>query len=110
MVLVLNMVRTFKPYKRKTTGILTQRNTYGSVLTSSSDYGRSPIKLSNGEADGYYIFIHKDYPGAYKTKKPILFFRRVGFFVILLYFIFWFWVISSFSFMGYRQHFDGNIR
>ncbi|MBT2659389.1 hypothetical protein J7E81_30145 [Bacillus sp. ISL-18] len=53
----------FKPYKRKTTGTLRQYNQYGTLLASKSAYGRSPIKLSNGEADGYYIFIHKDYPG-----------------------------------------------
>lgn len=47
----------FKPYKRKSTGTLTQYSTMHGKISSKSAYGRSAIKLRTGEADGYYLFV-----------------------------------------------------
>lgn len=47
----------FKPYKRKSTGTLTQYSTMHGKISSKSAYGRSAIKLRTGEADGYYSFV-----------------------------------------------------
>ncbi|QQD81360.1 hypothetical protein JD965_15940 [Bacillus siamensis] len=47
----------FKPYKRKSTGTLTQYSTMYGKMSSKSAYGRSAIKLRTGEADGYYTFV-----------------------------------------------------
>ncbi|MGP7818208.1 DUF6060 domain-containing protein [Niallia sp. 01092] len=42
----------FKPYKRKSTGTLTQYSTVYGKIKSKSGYARSAIKLRTGEADG----------------------------------------------------------
>ncbi|AIU83137.1 MULTISPECIES: hypothetical protein [Bacillus] len=47
----------FKPYKRKSTGTLTQYSTMHGKISSKSAYGRSAIKMKTGEADGYYTFV-----------------------------------------------------
>jgi hypothetical protein len=48
----------FKPYKRKSTGTLTQSSTMYGKIKSKSAYARSAIKLRTGEADGYYTFVY----------------------------------------------------
>ncbi|MCL1631589.1 hypothetical protein M3N64_06450, partial [Sporolactobacillus sp. CPB3-1] len=49
----------FKPYKRKTSGTLTQYNNYVGKVNSKSVYARSAIKLKSGEADGIYYIVYK---------------------------------------------------
>ncbi|MEY8742417.1 hypothetical protein AB9M62_23440 [Bacillales bacterium AN1005] len=48
----------FKPYKRKSTGTLSQVSEMRGVLKSKPAYARSAIKLKTGEADGYYTFVY----------------------------------------------------
>lgn len=49
----------FKPYKRKTSGTLTEYNNYVGKVNSKSVYARSAIKLRSGEADGIYYIVYK---------------------------------------------------
>ncbi|MCY8102240.1 hypothetical protein P8881_05225 [Bacillus haynesii] len=49
----------FKPTKRKSTGKLKRYSNWDGYLYSKSAYCRNPVKLSNGEAKGTYVFVHK---------------------------------------------------
>lgn len=48
----------FKPTKRKSTGTLKKYSNESGYLYSVSAYGRSAVKLSNGEADGIFTFVY----------------------------------------------------
>ncbi|MFN2746495.1 MULTISPECIES: DUF6060 domain-containing protein [Bacillus] len=49
----------FKPTKRKSSGKLKRYSNWDGYLFSKSAYCRNPVKLSNGEAKGTYLFVHK---------------------------------------------------
>ncbi|MGD6943944.1 hypothetical protein ACQCT6_18165 [Cytobacillus gottheilii] len=48
----------FKPGLRTDYGTLNKYSNWDGLLSSQSAYGVTALKLSSGEADGEYLFVH----------------------------------------------------